>query len=349
MPPPSPEFPHLNLTNKGAFVPRFNGGPRPNPEVEAARLNPAGHSSRLRGVVDGMRQADEAARLQRELEHLPPIPAERGFLLRLPEGADVESLVRALGVELVAETEEGVMLVSTDDLDYTELYRVLNEFGAGVGSAIAGSSLLDVYDRRDDARRLDEILTPEVRAMWPFARTAIYTFDLAIQTATSTRDMRWPRGIRKRGNETEEEFVTRREDARRQARFEAEDEWLDRAEARTAELYPIVSHYEGEMLTGVVSENGVETESGMVFADSVQVRVRMTGTGFQDVVLNFPHLFEVSLPPELQATLGGRAEPAEAEEPGSVAKSGGATSSEGSVCHNCMTRARWPRAAASTS
>lgn len=315
MPPTPPAFPHLQLTNKGTFVPHFGSAWRENPDVVAARLNPSGHSARLRGVVDGMRLADEAARLQRELEHLPPIPAERGFLLRLPEGADVESLVRTLGVELVAETEEGVMLVSTDDLDYTELYRVLNEFGAGVGSTTAGSSLLDVYDRRDDARRLDEILTPEVRAMWPFDRTAIYTFDLAIQTATSTRDMNWPRGIRKRGNETEEEFVTRREDARRQARFEAEDEWLDKAEARTAELYPIVNHYEGELLTGVVSENGVETESGMVFADSVQIRVRMTGTGFQDVVLNFPHLFEVSLPPELQATLGGRAEPAEAEEP----------------------------------
>ncbi len=295
-------------------MPRFNGGPRDNPEVDAARRNPAGHSARLSGVVDGMRQADEAARLQRELEHLPPIPAERGFLLRLPEGADVEMLVRALGVELVAETEEGVMLVSTDDLEYTELYRVLNEFGAGVGSTTAGSSLLDVYDRRDDARRLDEILTPEVRAMWPFDRTENYTFDLAIQTATSTRDMRWPH-VRKRGNETEEEFITRREDARRHARFEAEDEWLDKAEARTAELYPIVSHYEGELLTGVVSETGVETESGMVFADSVQVRVRMSGAGVQDVVLNFPHLFEVSLPPELQETLAGRAESAEAEEP----------------------------------
>ena len=262
-----------------------------------------------------MRQTDEAEQLLREAENLPPIPAERGFLLRLPEGADVEALVRALGVELVAETEEGIMLVSSADLEYLKLYQVMNDFGAGVvGSAVAGSSLLDVYTQRDDARKLDEILTPEVRGLWPFDPTRIHTFDLAIQTATSTRDMRWPR-VSRRGAETEDEFIARREVARRDARYEALDEWQEKAEARVEELRPILSHYGGEFITGVVSNDGVETESGMVFADSVQIRVRMSGSGFQDVVLNFPHLFEVSLPPELQEATSGRANPASSEEP----------------------------------
>lgn len=295
-------------------MPRFSGGRRDNLDVEAARRNPSGHTSRLRGEVDGMRQADEAERLRRELENLPPIPADRGFLLRLPEGADVEALVRALGVELVAETEEGIMLVSSADLEYTKLYQVLNDFGAGAGSAVAGSSLLDVYSQRDDARKLDEILAVEVRALWPFDGTGTYTFDIAIQTATSTRDMKWPT-VRKRGSESEEEFLARREEIRRQTWYEAQDEWLDKAEARVKELRPIVSHYAGEFISGVVSEDGVETDSGMVFADSVQIRVRMSGAGFQDVVLNFPHLFEVSLPPELQEIAAGRAEPSEAKEP----------------------------------
>jgi hypothetical protein len=261
-----------------------------------------------------MRQEDDAERRRREVEHLPPIPAERGFLLRIPEGADVEALVRALGVELVAETEEGIMLVSSSDLEYTKLYRVLENFGSGIGSITAGSSLLDVYDRRDDVRKLDEILTGEVRGMWPLHPTSLYAFDLAIQTASSTREIRWP-NVRRSTDETNEEFIARREEKRRQARFEAEDEWLDNAEARVDELRPIVRHYSGEFLTGVVSDEGIETDSGMVFADSVQIRVKMTGAGFQDVVLNFPHLFEVSLPPELQEAIVGRAVPAEVDKP----------------------------------
>lgn len=314
MPANLPEFPHLQLTNRGTFVPRFPGGARENPEVDAARADPSGHSSRLRGAFDAMRNADQAEQFRREAEQLPPIPAERGFLLRLPEGADVEALVRALGVELVAETEEGIMLVSSADLEYTRLYQVLNDFGGGVGSTTAGSSLLDVYTERDDARKLDEILAPEVRNLWPFDATGRYIFDIAIQTATSTRDMSWPT-IRKRGNETEEEFVARREEARRDAWFEAQEEWQENAEARVQELRPMLSHYGGEFISGFVSENEIETESGMVFADSVQIRVRMSGAGFRDVVLNFPHLFEVSLPPELQETSTGSAEPTDAGEP----------------------------------
>jgi hypothetical protein len=313
MPPDLPPFPHLQLKSRGAFVPRFGGGPRLNADVVAARLDPQGHSSRLSGILDGMQTSDAAMRLEREAAHLPAIPAGRGFLLRLPEGADVDYLTGALGVELVAETEDGLILVSTEDLEYTDLYRVLREFGAGLGSTTAGSSLLDVYEQRDDPRKLDEILTPEVRSLWPLHQTAIYTFDLSIQTASGTRDMRWP-SVRRRQTETAEEFIERRENARSQARFEAEDRWLEKAETRVEELHPFVRHFGGEFLTGVVSEDGVETESGMIFADSVQVRLRMSGEGLQDIVLNFPHLFEVSLPPDLQATFTGHPEPAEAEE-----------------------------------
>ena len=40
----------------------------------------------------------------------------------------------------------------------------------------------------------------------------------------------------------------------------------------------------------------------MVFPDSVQVRVRMNGAGFKDVILNFAHLFEVRLAARLTTT-----------------------------------------------
>lgn len=308
--PPPPDFPHLNLTNRGVFVPRFSGGAKANAEVEAARQNPVAHATRLRGTIDEMRRADAALLHERRAQNLPPIPAERGFLLRIPEGADVESIVRALGVELVAETEDGLMLVASKDLEYTELYRILNGFELGISGTVAGSNLLDVYERRDDTRKLAEILTEEVLAAWPLDNAATYVFDLGIQTAAGTRSIAWPT-IRKRGEETEEQFIARREAARSTARFAAEDEWSNNAEARVNELRPIVDHYHGEFLSGVVADAGGETESGMVFADSVQVRLRMSGEGFRDVILNFPHLFEVALPPELHGGVGGQsAQPA---------------------------------------
>lgn len=312
--PDSPSFPHLQLGYKGTFIPHFGRGRGANPEVEAIRQNPGGHAGRIRGILDGIHQADETYSHQRSESGMPPIPAERGFLLRLPEGADVEGITRALGVELVAETEEGIMLVSTSDLSYARLYRVMEEFGTGAGSTTAGSSLLDIYEERDDRRKLEEILSPEIFTLWPFADAATFVFDLAIQTATSTRDMQWPR-IQKRRDETDDAFVARRETARSAARIAAEDQWLTNAETRFGELEPIIRHYSGEFLTGVISEDGVTTEAGMVFADSVQIRVRMNGEGFRDVVMNFPHLFEVAVPPELQGTLQGDAPASEMAAP----------------------------------
>ena len=110
--PTPPNFPHLHLAFQGSYEPLFHGGPRENPEIEANRANPKGHATRIRGILDGMRQSDEALRRLRAEMGLPAIPADKGFLLKLPEGVDVDQLVRALGVELVAETEEGLMLVS---------------------------------------------------------------------------------------------------------------------------------------------------------------------------------------------------------------------------------------------
>ena len=184
----------------------------------------------------------------REQHGLPAIPSERGFLLKLPEGFDVESLVAKLGVELVAETDEGLMLVSSTDLDFTLLEQVLDEFEKGLGSMVAGSNLLDIYDKPDDPRRLDNILSPEMRSLWPFVKDTVYTFDIGIQTATSSRDVNWP-PVRQRKNESEADFIKRKEEARSQAWIDACTNWDDKADQRIQEFIEFIAHYGGGAMT----------------------------------------------------------------------------------------------------
>lgn len=297
---PTPlDFPHLRLTFSGAYEPHFHGGSRDNPEIEANRANPAGHAARLSGILDGMRRNDATLRRIRAEMGMPAIPADRGFLLKLPEGVDVDSIVRALGVELVAETEGGLVLVSSVDLLFTKLEEVLQQFAIGSGGLVAGSSLLDIYDQPDDPRRLQNILGSEAFALWPLADSRTYIFDLGIQTATSTRDVRWPR-VKQRNDESDADFQQRKESKRREAWIEADTEWQEKAEMRVNELQEFIQHYGGEVISGLMSASVREEESGMVFPDSVQVRVSMNGAGFKDVILNFAHLFDVVLPPELQ-------------------------------------------------
>ena len=214
--PTPPDFPHLHLALRGSYEPKFPPAPHPNLEVDANRKNPKGHASRIRGILGRMRQFDDQLRKLRMQHGLPAIPADKGFLLRLPEGVDVDQLVRALGVELVAETEEGLMLVSSVDLHFTKLEEVLKEFELGERGGGSGASLLDIYEQPDDERRLKNILAPEILGQWPLADTTTYTFDLGIQTATSTRDVKWPRVIQ-RGGESDADFQQRRESKRREA------------------------------------------------------------------------------------------------------------------------------------
>ena len=92
-----------------------------------------------------------------------------------------------------------------------------------------------------------------------------------------------------------------------------EHRWDENAEARVNELHQFIQHYGGEIVSGLISDPARQQEVGMVFPDCVQVRVRMNGAGFRDVILNFAHLFDVVLPPELQQprteSLGHQVEP----------------------------------------
>jgi hypothetical protein len=301
--PANPNFPHLHLSFQGSYEPKFPPAPHPNAEVDANRANPKGHASKIRGILGGMRQADAELRRLRAEMGLPAIPADRGFLLRLPEGVDVESLVRSLGVELVAETDEGVMLVSSVDLQFVKLEEVLKQFELGERGGGSGASLLDIHEKPDDPRRLEKILAPEILALWPLADATVYTFDLGIQTATSTRDVKWP-PVKKKKTESEAEFLQRREAERAKVWEQANIEWDENAEARVNELNQFIQHYGGSIISGMISNPAQQGELGMVFPDSVQVRVRMNGTGFRDAILNFAHLFDVVLPPELQQPTG---------------------------------------------
>ncbi len=312
--PSQSKFPHLQLAFRGTFAPKFSGGGETNTEVKANKSNSKVHAHKIRDILDQMRQDDAQKRQERQVQGLPEIPADKGFLLRLPEGEDIDDIVHALGGELVAETDEGYVLASTEDLVFEKLEEVLSKFEMHqVGGGMA-ASLLDFYSQEDEPKRLERILTPEVLALWPFEDATTYTFDLGIQTATSTRDMKWPR-VKKRKAESDLEFERRKAKAREDAWDNANREWDDKADERVGELHPFIQHYSGEIISGMISDPAQQSERGMVFPDSVQVRVRMNGAGFKDVILNFAHLFEVALPEEVQREADENQDKADAPTP----------------------------------
>lgn len=295
----SSDFPHLQLTYRGQFTPKFQPAPRQNDEVARLRADPTGHATRLRATLDRWVVDFEQVRKERERQGLPAIPAETSFVLRVPEGSDGDAVAHALGVDLVAETKEGLMLIATADISLEKLRAVIDQFESSGGRG-QGGELLDVYTSRDDPRRLAQIFTTEVLELWPFGDETVYTFDLAVHSSESTRRIKFsPCRRREAQGETEEQFNQRREAMRQEVRAAASDAWHDMVEVRFRQLEGLVKYYAGTVVDGPMNTPEIESVDGLVFPDSFQVRVKMSGQGFKDVSLNFVHLFEVALPSDI--------------------------------------------------
>jgi hypothetical protein len=165
--PPTSEFPHLHLAYRGQYTPKYPLSPRSNEEAKRNRADSATHATRLRHTLDRWVVDFEEGRRLRDNRGLPVVPAAASFVLRVPEGSDGDAIAYALGVDLVAETSEGLMLMATTDISVQKMRGVIDAFELSGGSGQAGN-LLDVYTGPDDPRRLEQILAPEVLALWPF-------------------------------------------------------------------------------------------------------------------------------------------------------------------------------------
>jgi hypothetical protein len=229
------------------------------------------------------------------------VDAGAGFVMRIPDGADPDEFAYKLGVELVAETDGGFMLVATEDLSFQRLEEVLADFAAGDRGGGAAASLLEVFESPDDPHRIERILAPDVLQMWPFGDEQDYVLDISIQTAEGTRSFKIAR-VRKRSAEDAESWQQRKDAARMDALEKADEEWTTEAEHRFAKLSELVSFYGGELLTGVVAAQPAEFASIIHFPDSFQVRARISGRGWKDII-NFPNVFEVSLPDDVEQPL----------------------------------------------
>lgn len=281
-------------------------------QVEKNLADRHGHATRLLKSIDQIQKRTLSDNSQREREGLPQIDAGTGFLLQIPDQVDPDQLAHNLGLELVAESDDGFIFVATKDIELARLKEVVSKFDDSQFGGGAAAFVIDVFESPNDPHRLDRLLTPEVKALWPLNDNQEYIFDLAIQTAESTRSFAITR-VQPRKDEPDEAYRVRRETARDEALANADEEWTLKAEERFHQLHDCIRFYGGTTLTGLAADAPVTLKSAICFPDSFQVRARVTGRGWRDIFYNSPHLFEVSLPEEVDQPLppNGLAEDAE--------------------------------------
>ncbi len=291
-------FPHLRLVAVQRGRAKFRGFGKESPEVTANKANRPGHAGRIRQGLAHITAYWQRVQADRTQRGLPPIPGGIPFLLRIPERAEelLYRLEKDFGVMIVAQFEEGYLMVASEDVALAAFQQLATEFENEVHGATAMASVLDVYDddRSDD--RLKKILSPELLAIWPLVDSHAYVFDVSIQTAGLGTEVSNPPKQRKK--ETQQEFGQRKQAWEREWQA-IEVKWDEKQIETEEDLGMFLRPYGGQVIDQVGGQPTVE--GGMVkLPDSFSVRIRMNGQGFTDLIKNYPRVFEVSLPEDIE-------------------------------------------------
>ncbi|MEI7936864.1 MAG: S8 family peptidase [Verrucomicrobiota bacterium] len=306
------KFPHLQFVGVERGTARLTGGGAEDPRVTQNKADRPGHSRHLLSRAGALTQYWARVRQARAQQGLPEIKGGIPFLLQVPEEHEdvLAALASRFGVALVAECEVGFILVASDDVDLTAFQQLATDFAQAVHGSGAAAKIIEIYDDGTSRNRLEKILSAPLLEKWPLNERQEWILDVSIQTASTIRLSTAPHLKKK---ETQAEFQER------QAAWEAERNQVYQANdaaqmERERELGKIIEFYQGEILR--ISSTG-EPDGIVELPDSIACRVRMSGLGFNDLIQNNPHIFEVSIPEDIEQP-SGQYVPAEAPGPQTV-------------------------------
>ncbi len=286
-----PDLPHLPLPFRERGNARLEGGGSPNPRVEQNKTDRIAHAGDLANKLGGVGRRRTEQDERRLNEGLPSIQGGVPFLLQIPDEDDdaIDFIAEKLGIEVVAEFDDGYLVVATGDLDLQTVIDLANQFAQSIHGSGKMAKILDVEEDPLSERRVKRILGDELFAAWPFENNTILVLDVSIESAIFGA----PPKPRLRKNMAEDKRLERiaEYDAKKAEHY---GKWDATRIERETEIEDFVGHYGGEILHIVDDSNVVD------FPDSFSARIRMSGEGFKDLVANYPSLFEIAIPDDIE-------------------------------------------------
>jgi len=255
-----------------------------NPITTANKGDAGGHGRRLSSSVDLITTNWQAEQEKRKEEGKPDLPDAVSFILQVdPAAFDADNL-RSFGIEVVADLEEGYIIGASADTELSELRKKIEKF---INSERGGSKVPEIWELLEGTRRPEYILSDKLKAEWDQIRDHQEYF---VDVGISCIDIRnqYSRCPKRKESETNEKFKERVERwlDKHNLTFQ---EWDDLYSERFDQLEVVVREYNGAIL-----QNAMGNEVGVSrLPDSFSCRIRISGRGLRDLVLNFPYIFDV--------------------------------------------------------
>jgi Subtilase family len=292
-------FPHIEL--KFAREGVASTPPLPHskktPTTQANLNDRWGHGNKLKGSVSGIVSDWQEQLAERQQEKKPALPDAVPLILQIdPKTFDFDAeKLRGFGIELIAELEDGYIIGASADPQFTNLKEKIEHF---IKKESGGGKVPEIWDILDGTKRPEYILSPELQEQWgQIQDEEIYIVDVGIACVGETSQL-------KKHPKPEENYKSP------ENYVKAVNKWIDDRDLTTQKWDEVklqredkfdkfVQDYQGELLNIIDGE----TNSRCELPDSFSCRIKISGKGLRDLVLNFSYVFDVSLPDNVQNNL----------------------------------------------
>lgn len=286
------QFEHLPLLLRYQGRPKLPRGGRTSPQTVANRnARRRTHSATLQSSAQTLSTLWKTQEQQRQGQNLPVLPAGKPFLVKVDPGMDLDVLRDRFQFEIVAEQEEGFVLVASEDIDLTDFVELVKAFSVQVHGSATIASVHQLYDDANQADRLRRVLSEALLERWPnLPDQQLHVVDVGIACTGTTQIPDVP----KRGKRDSDADWARKEREWSLQRAGAYDAWDALCSERQAEFITFVRGYQAEILN--LLHNDLV---GAVLPDSFTARIQIRGVGLRDLVLNYAYVFEVTEPEDI--------------------------------------------------
>ncbi len=289
-------FEHLPLLLRERGPARLSRPPAQSPQTIANRNARRAHSEALlessRLVTATWRQR----RAEREAiageQGLPVLPRGVPILLQVDPSLDLDVLREKFAFEIVAEQEEGYVIVASEDIEIAPFVAMVNAFAVQIRGSATIASVHQLRDDPNQIERLRRILSDSLFDEWPRVRDGQdYVVDVGVACSGTREIPKYPVRAKRDGDAG---WAKKQLDWSR-ARNDAYNAWDELRTVREDEITRFVESYGAQILHLV---DGAPFDSA-VLPDSFTVRLRIVGKGLRDFVLNYPYIFEVVEPDDI--------------------------------------------------
>jgi hypothetical protein len=280
------DFSHLPLPLVLTGKPKLRGGGTPDERTIQNRTNRVNHGGYIKRQASRLSNFWKEKQEERLKEHLPEIKTGIPILLEIDPSNDI-SFLKGLGFEIIAELENGYVIVSNGELDFATLNMKTEDFINEVSERC--NTPARIYAFHADDSRFTKMFGKKLMSIWEtIMEDEKYEVDVSISCSGNvfTIDLppERPIGI------SEEEYIRSRKYKNWQVKYyEAYDLWDDLKSEREQQFENFITHYEGEFTGSYVDGKPIYLE----FCDSFSVRVKINGKCLRDLVYNFSPIFEI--------------------------------------------------------